>query len=306
MKNPLLKICGEFSDIDRFIEAVAFWDQEYVKLDRSPYQSSFVQFVGEDFYVGQSIVKSKIFQLGGALPGFYAFGCETGDHHGSHIRSVDMSSGVAIGIRPGEEPAYSIPTSSSLITIALAAPIVQRTTKLPPRNSGDLVGTICPDSYHLTVQDLFKEILHYCDTAYQNGSYVDAQYVATVLSQNLIWKVRKNSHGNEPRERRFTAFRQMVTSSLLGQDFDFNQFLERQGVGRNSTRRHLNERIGLTPVQLANMLRIFKARKNLQSGAHSTVTSAAFDAGVVHLSRFASVYQHIYGETPSETLKRWT
>ena len=51
---------------------------------------------------------------------------------------------------------------------------------------------------------------------------------------------------------------------------------------------------------------IFKARTNIQSGDYSTVTSAAFDAGVVHLSRFASVYQHIYGETPSETLKRST
>lgn len=58
---------------------------------------------------------------------------------------------------------------------------------------------------------------------------------------------------------------------------------------------------GTTPSQLLREIRLERSRALLRSGAASSVSRAATDAGFTHLGRFAAAYRERYGELPSAT-----
>ncbi|MFO1414184.1 MAG: AraC family transcriptional regulator [Burkholderiales bacterium] len=62
---------------------------------------------------------------------------------------------------------------------------------------------------------------------------------------------------------------------------------------------------GQTPLQFVAARRMAWVRRRLLAGHPATsVTQVAHDAGFVHLGRFAQRYRSLYGESPSQTLKR--
>jgi AraC-like DNA-binding protein len=58
---------------------------------------------------------------------------------------------------------------------------------------------------------------------------------------------------------------------------------------------------GTTPSHLLRAIRLEHARALLRSGAVSTVSRAATEAGFTHLGRFAAAYRDRFGELPSAT-----
>ena len=58
-------------------------------------------------------------------------------------------------------------------------------------------------------------------------------------------------------------------------------------------------RFGFGPARLLRELRLERARLLLQSGAATSVSRAAIEAGFTHLGRFAAAYRDRYGELPS-------
>ena len=58
-------------------------------------------------------------------------------------------------------------------------------------------------------------------------------------------------------------------------------------------------RFGCGPARLLRELRLERARMLLQSGAATSVSRAAIEAGFTHLGRFAAAYRDRYGELPS-------
>jgi AraC-like DNA-binding protein len=64
-------------------------------------------------------------------------------------------------------------------------------------------------------------------------------------------------------------------------------------------------RLGVAPRALLTEFRLVKMRSGLSAPDEMTsVTSAAHDAGLVHLGRASIVYRERFGESPSATLKR--
>jgi AraC-like DNA-binding protein len=62
---------------------------------------------------------------------------------------------------------------------------------------------------------------------------------------------------------------------------------------------------GQTPLQFVMARRLAWVRRSLlESGPGESVTRLAYDAGFVHLGRFAARYRSTYRELPSETLRR--
>lgn len=75
------------------------------------------------------------------------------------------------------------------------------------------------------------------------------------------------------------------------------------GVSARTLFREFQRRHGCAPMEYVRRSRLSQARSRLESGAVS-VTDAAFEAGFVHLGRFAGFYRQAFGETPSQTLRR--
>ena len=63
--------------------------------------------------------------------------------------------------------------------------------------------------------------------------------------------------------------------------------------------------LGESPAQVLRRIRLDGAHADLLgAGPETTVASVARRWGFAHLQRFAEAYRHVFGENPSETLRR--
>jgi AraC-like DNA-binding protein len=78
------------------------------------------------------------------------------------------------------------------------------------------------------------------------------------------------------------------------------------GVSRRQLEYAFRTAYGLGPQEFIRLLRLNEIRRHLleDTAAEATVTAVSLDYGVNHLSRLASSYRALFGEVPSETLKR--
>jgi AraC-like DNA-binding protein len=78
------------------------------------------------------------------------------------------------------------------------------------------------------------------------------------------------------------------------------------GVSERTLRAAFQEYFGMGPVQYLKLRTLNLVRKSLQNANPSvtTVTGVATQFGVWELGRFASDYQRLFGELPSETLRQ--
>lgn len=79
------------------------------------------------------------------------------------------------------------------------------------------------------------------------------------------------------------------------------------GVRPRTLHKTFRHHLGLTPIAYVRQVRLELARRDLMEAARSgrTVTDVATDCGFDHLSKFAGSYRTRYGESPSETLRRF-
>jgi transcriptional regulator GlxA family with amidase domain len=77
------------------------------------------------------------------------------------------------------------------------------------------------------------------------------------------------------------------------------------GVSTRTLYRAFARHRGAPPISHLRRSRLEQVRCRLESAqAGDTVSAIALDFGFSHLGRFASSYRRVFGETPSETLRR--
>ncbi len=75
------------------------------------------------------------------------------------------------------------------------------------------------------------------------------------------------------------------------------------GISDRGLRNAFHRERGVSPKQYQIRERLMQVRRALCEGAHGeTITNIAMRSGFFELGRFAGLYRHAYGETPSQTL----
>lgn len=79
------------------------------------------------------------------------------------------------------------------------------------------------------------------------------------------------------------------------------------GVSVRALQLAFAEHLGVSPMEHLRRVRLYRARQDLIEavpGDGQTVADIAFRHGLGHLPRFAKAYRALYGESPSDTLRR--
>lgn len=77
------------------------------------------------------------------------------------------------------------------------------------------------------------------------------------------------------------------------------------GASRRKLQYCFQETLGMSPVSYLRMMRLNAAHRDLlEVGCHSSIQNIAAKWGFLHFGRFSSEYRALFGELPSETLKR--
>jgi AraC-like DNA-binding protein len=113
--------------------------------------------------------------------------------------------------------------------------------------------------------------------------------------------LKKESSAADPRLVR-NAEHLMQTG---GPSITVSEVAKELGVSLRSLELGFRDARNMTPTQAHRRIRLSAAREALLNPTPSTsVTSAAFSSGFLHLARFSSYYQLAFGESPSQTLRR--
>jgi AraC-like DNA-binding protein len=77
------------------------------------------------------------------------------------------------------------------------------------------------------------------------------------------------------------------------------------GVSARALQEAFRRHVGMPPMTYLRSLRLTHAHRALRAGGadETTVAQIAYDAGFVHLGRFAATYRARYGVAPSQTLR---
>ncbi|QQA41292.1 helix-turn-helix domain-containing protein [Pelagovum pacificum] len=96
-----------------------------------------------------------------------------------------------------------------------------------------------------------------------------------------------------------------IMRANLSEPMTIQSIADLAGVTPRTLQRAFLQRLGETPRAHLSKLRLATMNATLKAGnPGTTVTSAALDAGLVHLGRCSALYREQFGELPSETLCR--
>jgi AraC family transcriptional regulator, ethanolamine operon transcriptional activator len=118
--------------------------------------------------------------------------------------------------------------------------------------------------------------------------------------------------GESPLGRPTLSRREIILRSMEflaqhdGEYLSVGQLAASAGVSERTLRDSYQQYFGVSPVQYLNRRTLHKVRNALKNADPSlrTITRIAADFGVWQLGRFARDYRSLFGELPSETLRR--
>jgi AraC-like DNA-binding protein len=136
---------------------------------------------------------------------------------------------------------------------------------------------------------------------------------ATYMEEALVLATVDSivGRGSVPESLRARAHRPYVLKAQLWMESNLSKPVRIEDIAAHvdvsvrGLQQAFRETIGTTPMSYLDVRRYFRLREHLQQGdRESTVASAGADCGLMHQGRLAKKYFEMFGEHPSEVLKR--
>ena len=127
-----------------------------------------------------------------------------------------------------------------------------------------------------------------------------------VSTRELFARHRPGAGSGHLRWQRHVRSSVALAMSHLGRDLSVSDLARQSGIPERTLRTAFLNWYGVPPLDYLRVLRLNDARQRLLASTpdETTVTRVAFGLGFWDLGRFAGAYRRLYGERPSETLRR--
>lgn len=132
------------------------------------------------------------------------------------------------------------------------------------------------------------------------------RYDLVSATQELFTRSRHPAGGQFARWHRLTQSTLQLGMSRPDHSMSVSELARRTGAPDRTLRTAFSRIYGFSPQEYLRIQRLCEARRLLHAGDpdQMTVTEVAFGLGFWDLGRFAGAYRTLFGERPSETLRR--
>lgn len=304
-----------FDDFDDFAESVT-WELEFHQLSLGKFQAN-LTFIGDlDIQVGETLYNRALLQKG-SVPSGFTFAVHHPDSAPFTWRYLEFPpNGIIVfpdnnehqGVsQPNHHPFTVTISETFLSTVALEI-------GLPNVDQFVIKGEVllCAPAAIQRIQTFLKTL---CATMkYKNGGFVD-----TLLSHETKWKIARlfllalaSSKQYRPRKRQFSRRKKIADRVLQYVDADLTknrslpELCKVAEVDERTLRNIFYEQFYLSPKKYINCHRLNVVRSALKRTDSPTISIAdiANESGFWHMGQFALGYKRLFGELPSQTLKR--
>lgn len=91
----------------------------------------------------------------------------------------------------------------------------------------------------------------------------------------------------------------------IGEPLQLEEIARAAGVSARTLRERFQSAHGVSPMQYLRDVRMERARESLlQAGTRGRIADIALACGFLHFGRFSAAYAKVFGESPSDTLRR--
>ncbi len=159
-----------------------------------------------------------------------------------------------------------------------------------------------------------EEILKQAEAGSATGHPIDPSVLRGMILQTVLMSTVTASSGNvapalSERERAFDICRKsrafIAESLAVGIVPTIPAICAVANVSERTLQYAFRRYVGMTPLAYLRICRLNSVRRELRApNPNTTVTAVALRYGFLHLSRFASDYQRLFGELPSRDLAR--
>jgi AraC family ethanolamine operon transcriptional activator len=305
-----------FEDFDELAENLQGWDLEFTRLDRGSFGGKILQVSGEEFQFSSFSISCRHEQRGAPPPGLKTFGIlsPTSPAIGFRNRQLDQE-GIAI-FPSGEESDAQVPPGWEAFELSFTENLLESVSQ---RMGLPLLEDILVEKDFAVCHP--KELLglrSWLQGVHQQFSQGSCNPLSKCFMEQFVSEFPRRFLNTLASSYPIT-FRQ----SLRKRDFaikKIKEFLvefpdlpptmadlcEVAQVSERTLEYTFQERYGMTPTTYLRFYRLNGVHKALRTAdpASTTVTKVATDWGFWHFGHFASHYRKLFGQLPSDTLKK--
>lgn len=290
----------DFDSIDAQAEQLTGFDQRYQQLDAGPYSGSFLAAASSELSLFVETTNRSLHQEGAGPPDQLSIVALLGGGPPGIVNGMALEPDDLLLVGPGGSydavlGPGTIPVVLGWARQALALPL----REVVERARGQVLKLSAPGRSARLEGAVQKTVRSW---EAEDGSVDLPTEALTEWLQDLFSSVGSRACLSHPSWELFRRARSVLVANLEG-PMTVSGLAEAVGSSRRRLEYAFERCVGVGPGRFRKILRLNRARRTLESGSDS-VTEAAFEVGIDHLGRFSGDYRHLFGECPSETLRR--
>lgn len=302
---------GTFSDSDEFCATAVGMDIEFCQLDRGKLSASLELAIGQNFIVQHFDISRRFHQHGAVPHGLLTFGLpDYVDKMTWSGRAMERDSVLNFSRRNGFDAVSAEEFSG--YTFSITADSFERAISsldesMPAEAIHDMADHFAArESDIRTIRSLASGLLHCLKsgvagiTAYRELESDLSHVLARSVCNSAVVDLKSSYARRQQAVNKALEFIQSTQDAIT-----VSEVYKQSCISWRTLDRAFKERFGVTPKQYIVATRLIGVRRALLTApSEATVTDVASDWGFWHLGRFSSDYKHMFGELPSQTLRR--
>jgi AraC family ethanolamine operon transcriptional activator len=301
-----------FDDFEAMAASPRAWDQHYLKLTDGPFRGSLDLAHTAGLQIGAASWSSGILATGALPRGARTFAVVSGSGEPARILGKPIRPGQIAATSDRDELNFLHPLGCDLLCFSIAHAILDEA-------AATFFGEVWQDAVAqapaITLHDvdrLAAEIRRLLAVAKLGGParLADPSF-GRKLELAAAEALAGQMAGTQPRRvvaterQRLARGAQEYLRANECRSVGIAELCAAVGAPERTLHKAFREYFGLPPVAYLRARRLHHARHQLlERGRATTVTATATDWGFDHLGEFAMAYRRLFGEAPSETLRR--
>ncbi len=303
------------ADVDEHAASLRAWNQVYEQLTPGPFLGSLQEFCCGGIQVFREATSQAIHESGGPWQGSRAFGIPVETPGAAMFRGEPVDAGTLVTLGGEGELDFYTPRGFEILGLVVDEGALATHARAVEHRDIDAaigeVSTLRPHAERMAeLRDLLATVLRSLD---ENPVALRHRQTQRVLTQSLLSAVvtavpDEGPAPPTPRESRRNVVEEAKSFMLshIAETITVAELCVELGVSRRTLQYSFQEVLGINPVRFLRALRLNGVRRDLRGAATAaeTVQDTAAKWGFWHLGHFVSDYKRMFGELPSETLRR--
>lgn len=307
---------GHRRDADEHADALRHWDQRYEQLSSGPFEGWLTDVWLDEVQIFRERTRQVVLQTGRSWPDACIVGLVQGaEGDGSFCgHALETGSAFAFGT-PGE---FSLRTPARLDVIGIAVPLEAI------RKRADCAGDDTAGRWGRSGADLLREtealaaldayVQRFFEMLDQDASPFHHQEARRTFVTSLLdgveaavtgARVRDTVPASSPARSALVGRARELIAGHCAAPMTVADLCAELGSSRRALQYCFQEVLGVSPVQYLRAVRLNGVRRELKrAGASARIGDIAARWGFWHLGQFSLDYRRMFGERPSDTLRR--